>query len=62
MDTFLIILYVKDLDLRNLKAWDRVTDLPLDSLASPCGLIAKSVFNDTYEIFSDNTYSENARI
>lgn len=24
-----------------------------EGIASPCGLIAKSMFNDTYELYSD---------
>ena len=28
-----------------------------DDFANPCGLIAKSYFNDTYELFTENTSS-----
>lgn len=34
----------------NLKSWDNSTVLPDYGVANPCGLIARSVFNDTYNL------------
>ena len=38
-----------------LKAWDKITVLDKDAVAYPCGLIAKSLFTDTYSISTMGT-------
>lgn len=35
-------------------AYDKVTPLPADGVAWPCGLVAKSFFTDTYKLFDSN--------
>lgn len=40
----------KNKDIDKLYAVDGVTLLDPEAVAIPCGLIAKSVFNDTYEL------------
>jgi len=47
------IIFNKNLNLPKMVSWDNVTPINPDDIASPCGLIAKSVFNDTYQLFSD---------
>lgn len=39
---------VTNQDMGKEFAWDKVTVLDPDAVAIPCGLIAKSLFNDTY--------------
>ena len=46
---------IKDMDLPSLKAADNKSNLTEDSVAIPCGLMAKTFFNDTYEFSINNS-------
>ena len=37
------------------KAIDKVTNVSIDSVAYPCGLVAKYYFNDTYQLYNADT-------
>jgi hypothetical protein len=45
--------YVREIFDGNITKYKTFTGKPLkgDDFANPCGLIAKSIFNDTYELF-----------
>lgn len=43
-------------------AFDKVTKLDPDAVAIPCGLIAKSVFNDTYELNRNEDFSNSGSV
>ena len=47
-------IYNKDMDLNELKAIDQQTPLDPDAVAVPCGLMAKTFFNDTYAFKINN--------
>lgn len=44
----------KDLQLSPMVAFDKVTPLDPEAIATPCGLIARSFFTDTYQLFHTN--------
>ncbi len=52
----------KDLEIANLKSFDKTTNLIDTDVAFPCGLIAKSFFNDTFSIKNDNQNSNTPTI
>ncbi len=41
--------------MESLPAADKLPDLDPSAAATPCGLIAKSLFNDTYRIIYSET-------
>ena len=47
-------IYNKDMDLGDKKAIDQTSDLVPDEVAIPCGLMAKTFFNDTYTFTINN--------
>ena len=43
----------KDID-PNLLSWESKIKLNPDKIASPCGIVAKSIFNDTFSLITDD--------
>ena len=53
---------VTNKDLGFEYAFDKVTKLIPDDVAYPCGLVAKSYFNDTFILSKDKTAGDNVII
>lgn len=52
----------EDLPGEEAFGYDEFTPLDPDGVAVPCGLIAKSLFNDTYALYADEALAEPLRI
>jgi hypothetical protein len=49
-------------DMNKEFAFDKVTKLDPEKVAIPCGLIAKSVFNDTYMLSRNTDFTKGGNI